>query len=120
MKELNWIEKELCRRYLVGALLHVNKDLHTHGWRDRWIIDASNIFINRLNSLAVIYELEPGEDIGIDPVACRICRREVEHPTLDICLRCVMQKDEYRFHPLVDDLLDTQNSQDRDDKKDRR
>ena len=142
MNELNWIEKELCRRYIIGALLHVNKDLHTDGWRDRGIIDASNIFINRLIELATVYELESGEHITtvgewlddqkkVDKllddalgVVCRICRREVGHPDHDVCIRCTMQKDEHNrldiVHNLVDNLLDTQNSQDRDDNKDRR
>lgn len=130
MKTLNWIEKELARRYIIGALLHVNKDLHTDGWRDRGIIDASNIFINRLNELATVYELEPGENIGIDPVACRLCRRETQHPNIDICLRCTVSEvmtfmsevhKEDRLNlvvpeSLVDNLLDTQNSQDRDER----
>jgi len=128
MKELNWIEKELARRYIIGALLHVNKDLHTDGWRDRAIIDASNMFINRLNELAIVYEREPGDDIGINPVACRLCRRETQHPSVDICLRCTVTEvmtfmaeahKEERLN-YIDVLLDTQNSQDRDDKKDRR
>lgn len=124
MNNLNWIEKELCRRYLVGALLHVNKELRTDGFRKQAIIDATNVFINRLNELASVYDSGLGDHIGTDPVACRLCRREVEHHDLDVCIRCTMQKDEHKrldiVNNLVDDLLDTRNSQERDDRKDQR
>ncbi len=49
----SWIEKELARRYLVGALLHVNKDLKfaTRGFREEALVAANNIFIKCINQL---------------------------------------------------------------------
>ena len=118
MKTLNWIEQDLCRRDLVGALLHVNKELRTDGFRKQAIIDVTNIFINRLNELASVYELESGEHIGIDATAseylddqkevdkllddalgpiddtddvaeCKLCRRECPiEPSSGLCESC--------------------------------
>ena len=84
MNKLNWIEKELTRRYLVGALLHVNKELRTDGFRNQAIIDATNIFINRLNELASVYELEPK---NTECASCKLCRR-VAIPGRTFCEEC--------------------------------
>ena len=102
MKTLTWIEKELARRYVVGAIFHVNKDLKTHGSGFKETIDVNNIFFARLNELALVYKLD--QEIPI--TECKLCRREVEHPDLDVCIRCTMQKDEHTRKAIVDNLVD--------------
>lgn len=126
MNKLNWIEKELTRRYLVGALLHVNKELRTDGFRKQAIIDATNIFIVRLNELATVYDSGLGDHKNTECASCKLCRRVAipGRTFCDDCNRLAEEAESQRSFPeshnLVDDLLDTRNSQDRDDLRDKR
>lgn len=91
MNKLNWIEKELSRRYIVGALLHVNKDLippatwealkelQTDAWGDWGTVDAQSILISRLNMMAEVYELDTVTE-------CKLCRRSC--PASGLCESC--------------------------------
>ncbi len=116
----SWIEKELARRYLVGALLHVNKDLKfaTRGFRDEALVAANNIFIKCINQLALVYDCGLGDHKNNDPqppvyfddtddvAECKLCRRECPiEPSSGLCQSCDHQTfPESRNH--VDDYLE--------------
>lgn len=122
----SWIEKELARRYLVGGLLHVNRELRTDGFRKQAIIDATNIYIMRLNQLALVYDSGLGDHKNTEPLddqkevdkllddalgrPCKLCRREAI-PSSAFCEDCdrLAEETERSFpesHNLIDDLLE--------------
>ncbi len=115
----SWIEKELARRYLVGGILHVNRELRTDGFRKQAIIDATNIYITCLNQLALVYDLGLGDhknteqiDDTDDVAECKLCRRACPiEPSSGLCEACdhLAVEGERSFpesHNHVDDLLE--------------
>ncbi len=86
MNKMNWIEKELSRRYIVGALKHLAETNINprHHYFIKHDVDAVNIVIARLNELAEFYELEPR---NTECASCKLCRR-VASPSGVFCDEC--------------------------------